>query len=265
MNLLRYVARRPVMSTRVRRWAVGLPLASSRPPAIFIHIPKSAGQSVTAGLDLERLTTLRRAANFFYPGYPVTFGHLSLVDLVRTKMVEQQYVEEAFVFTFVRDPYTRAVSLFRHLLETRRLEGVVSSGFREVAAAGSADSRIVVREFRRFLEHVAAGVPPVGLYDSFGLSQANPQVRWTESLRIDFIGSFEHLARDFRHLALRITGEEREPVQKNESKLLGHVGYDEFLQEECRALIEHIYREDFDAFGYSRGKASQESAAGSDT
>lgn len=251
-NVVRRVIGRPILSTRARRWAVGLPVTSDRPPAIFIHVPKSAGKSLIAGLGLEKHNSFHGAAQFFYPGHPVTFGHMSLLDLVRARVVPEWYLESAFVFTFVRNPYTRAVSLFRYLLEVRRLDDIVSPGFRKAAITTRPDSAVVFGEFMRFLESVAKGVTRIGAYNTFALSQANPQVRWTEGLRIDFVGSFENFMHDYRHVALRVTGEERDPVHDNASKLLGHLSSDDFLHEESRALIEHIYGEDFEAFGYAR-------------
>ena len=251
-NPFRLAVRRPLLSTRARRWAVGLPLRSERPPSVFVHIPKSAGMSVISGLKIEKLNTIHGAVQFFYPGHPVTFGHMSLLELKRSSLLTSDHFDEAFVFTFVRNPSTCAVSPFRYLLQTRSrlLDGVVAPGFIEEAATGRLNGEAVFEEFVRFLQHVADGVPRIGAYNRFGLSQANPQVRWTEGVRIDFVGSFEHFERDFRLVASRVIGEDCQPIHDNASRLLGHVSHRELLRAESRELIERIYQEDFEAFGY---------------
>ena len=251
-NGLRGFVGQPLRSTRARRWAAGLPVAADRPPAIFIHIPKSAGKSVISSLGLEKLNTFQSAGQFYYPGHPVTFGHMSLAELIRARLVSERDLEDAFVFTFVRNPYARAISLFRYLLQIRRLTDVVSPGFRDSITAGEVDHVVVANEFLRFLHRVADGIPGIGVYNTFGLSQANPQVRWLEGLKVDFVGSYERFSSDFRIVSSHILGAEREPEHVNRSVFLGDFDRAVFLGREARALIEQIYEEDFEAFSYDR-------------
>jgi hypothetical protein len=236
---------------------MGAPAPGHRTSAFSVHIPKTAGTSMIAALGVEKLNSLRDAADFYYPGTVVTFGHMSLVDLIRARLVQQADLDAAFVFTFTRDPYTRAVSLFRYLLLHGKLRGIVSNAYIESAREGRTDPEVAVAGFLTFLARVEEGVPKIGPYNTSGLSQANPQVRWMEGIDFDFVGTHEAISDGFRTVSERIMGAPTELPTENPSVTFRHLRPHELLTPAARRAIRDIYHEDFVTLGY-------DSAAGED-
>lgn len=89
--------------------------------AIFIHIPKCGGQSVETmflddlGLDWKTRAPLLLRHNDEPRLGPPALAHLTALEYAKYKYVTPAHWQEYFVFTVVRDPYARVVSLFNYL------------------------------------------------------------------------------------------------------------------------------------------------------
>ncbi|MGR3710341.1 MAG: sulfotransferase family 2 domain-containing protein [Alterinioella nitratireducens] len=89
-------------------------------PIIFLHIPKTAGQTIHSELTRmagpARVSPIRvhsqapDAAGQFPPGYDVYSGHLDWTEL-------ETLPEERFTFTVLRDPRERIASFYFYLLK----------------------------------------------------------------------------------------------------------------------------------------------------
>lgn len=205
--------------------------ARDRRTAVFIWIPKTAGASFYSCLDAPKLwVSLHRVKYRFANNGTVTFGHMDYPELVRQGLVSRQFDESAYKFAFVRNPYGRAVSLYFYL----KKYGILP-----------ADGSFLA--FCRRLNET--GCEPIGLYNVSGLSQCNPQTRWTENIKMDFIGRFESIGEDsekvFSELGLQ-------NVHLPEINKTDHAGYEEYYCGESKEIIEKFYAEDFRNFGYSR-------------
>ena len=206
------------------------------PAAVFLHIPKTAGTSVWALLEQcgGRKYETVRAIDWDFPQRGiVTFNHVHYAKLVATGRISREFDETAFKFTVVRNPFDRAVSLFSHY----RRHGEIP---RQMT-------------FEMFLELLSvAELDPIGLHNHVGLSSANPQVRWLE----DVTGGSVDCAL-FRFEALHELEEEvqrRFDVDAELPKLNRSSGRDRDFRHhyssESRAMVEHVYAEDLEAFGY---------------
>lgn len=201
--------------------------------AIFIWVPKNAGTSVVdvlkhgAGFSrFKRIKDLRRG---FHQNGRVTFGHMDCLSLTRSGYVNQGFYDNAYKFGVVRNPYTRAVSLFLYLKKEGRIKPSTS--------------------FLEFCEYLVSGrVEAIGLYNSKGLSQCNPQVTWFRDVDLDYLGRFEDLDNTFKDVAkvFRMPAGLALPhlnSSDNESAR-------QFYCERSRDIVESYYREDFESFGY---------------
>ncbi|NQT40785.1 MAG: sulfotransferase family 2 domain-containing protein [Planctomycetes bacterium] len=201
----------------------------NRKKAVFIWIPKTAGASFYSCLNAPKLwVSPHRVKYRFANNGTVTFGHMDYSELVGKRFVSRQFDESAYKFAFARNPYGRAVSLYFYLRKHRLLPSDES--------------------FLAFCQRLnEQGCEPIGLYNRSGLSQCNPQTRWTENIKMDFIGRFESIEEDsdkvFRTLGLQ-------NVHLPWINKTDHAGYEEYYCRQSKGMIEEFYAEDFRNFGY---------------
>jgi len=123
---------------------------------IFVHIPKCAGQSVEnafladVGLTWETRAPLLLRANDDPARGPPRLAHLLAADYVRCGHVDAQTFESCFKFAIIRDPWSRAVSLYRHLQPNMPFAGFVSNWLPQ-QFAGKGDQFWFVRPQTDFL------------------------------------------------------------------------------------------------------------------
>ena len=214
--------------------------------AIFIHIPKCAGSSITAVLagkpPHERLPgrdhrCLREIEPRLFPSSfivqkrtnqilkAIRRGRLLKKDQsIRGNVTKSQY-QEYFKFTVVRNPWARAVSLYRNVIR----------------------SEMHLRNFR--LD------PHVGFAEFLrlhaGKSMLAPQKYWIidhqGNVPFDFIARHENIARDWEIIAGKI-GLDSAMLQHRLSQ--GAVDYREYYNDELNHIIETVFRDDIERFDY---------------
>jgi hypothetical protein len=194
---------------------------------LFIWVPKCAGTSIFSVLEQYgclKLKTMGQARQFQNEG-SVTFGHMSLEAVVERGVVTQEYLDRAFKFGFVRNPWSRMVSLWSYLTKA----GIPRKGV----------------EFEEFLEMVAAGVPPVGPYNRQGLSQTRTMSEWLQEGSVDFIGQVER-QEDFEALGRHLGIEGCFPVLNTS----GHGEYRQYYTPETQKIVAELYSDDIQRFKY---------------
>ena len=196
--------------------------------AVFIWIPKTAGTSVYKSLGAVRRKALPRIKYRFANNGLYTFGHMDYIQLVEQGYVSNAYHESAYKFAFVRNPYDRAVSLFFYLKKV----GTIS----------------IDETFLSFCRRLnEEGYEPIGLYNVSRLSQCNPQVRWVEKIKMDFVGKLESIEKDLKTIFDDLGIEEVVLPKLNKSN---RSEYSEYYCLESKEIIELLYKEDFQNFGY---------------
>lgn len=203
--------------------------------SIFIWIPKNAGTSVYTMLSqhgLVKLKTTRSIRLCFRNSGRVTFGHMAVQSLVELGLVSSDFVDRAFKFALVRDPYARAVSLYRFLSSI----AILRNWNRPPT-------------FREFLEIIANGhFDRIGPYNDLGLSQCNPQVAWLRDTPPDRIYKVEDLPEFIGDIEDRWKIPAGGMPHLNQSNPARQVA----LERQDEALIERIYAEDFEVLGYPK-------------
>ena len=228
-------------------------MISHQNKCIFVHIPKNAGQSTErvflelAGLDWKRRAPLLLCNNKNPEIGPPRLGHLHAADYVRYSYISEELFKAYCKFTFVRDPFSRAVSMYRYLGYHPR------------------------RTFEQFVERDLAGPLWKKMYWFVG-----PQVDYVYDKEgaclVDIIGRFETLQEDFNKVCERIGLDPITVPHVNSSgkhhsgglagvlnmfyglwrNSRGECGSDwrRFYTERAQSRIVDLYGEDFERFSY---------------
>lgn len=214
--------------------------------AIFIWIPKVAGTSISALLQnedadiLKRRHLLGRCKNRGIS----CFGHMKVTDLAAAGIIHQEYLDRAFKFSFVRNPWDRCVSLYSYLTK-------ISTKGRSPVRSSMSFSRFCLGLLLAEFLNVGFKIPPVGLKHVDHLSQCNSQLDWLTdgngALITDYIGRYENLEDDFDYVRARLGLRGSLPT-KNMTPQRG--SYRSYYTGVTKAIVGYVYRRDVSTFGY---------------
>ncbi len=199
-----------------------------RPNVVFIWIPKNAGTSLYYMLRKYACIKVKEIEHVKYRFSQrglVTFDHMDYALMLKRGYVDTAFDKSAFKFCICRNPYDRAVSLYVYL--TKRIHDKPS--------------------FLSFWQQRKNDIDGIGLYNVKGMSHCNPQVRWIENVKIDFIVRYENYNEDINRLMLQL-GLPGMKVQHHNSSV--RQAYESYYCVESKKIIEKIYAEDFSCFDY---------------
>jgi hypothetical protein len=202
---------------------------------LFIHIPKTAGTSLREVLNRNAagsglLNFISRRITRWNPGLGQRFfyrwrtfePHLHFSEA--QDLLPSRELESCFKFCFVRNPYERLVSFFRHIEK---------------------------HQTHPYHERVKnwGGFP--GLVENLGELAEPSQLSYTLNLNgrpsMDFVGRFENIHQDFGIVAGRL-GIEPELPHRNANP---GSRWQDFYTGALRNQVYRFYEEDFSVFGYS--------------
>jgi hypothetical protein len=217
-------------------------MISHHDKCIFVHIPKCAGQSIeTFFLERLGLSWEDRAVLLLRPNDRVSLGpprlaHLLARDYVEKKWISPEIFSDYYKFTVVRNPWSRAVSLYRFLGQDKKIS--FSSFVKGQLSIG-------VNERQWFLR---------------------PQLDYvTESkgaVIVDFVARMETLGRDFS-LISQALGIESGVLQKvnasgrpktrlfNNPFIKSHDNWRKYYSADLVKIVGTLYECDIDNFGYA--------------
>ena len=186
---------------------------------IFIHIPKTAGQSIYQACGIEQsLSNLCGSDGAF------EYSHFTGIE-IRDKLGLDIFTTH-FKFTVVRNPFDRLVVeyFYRRLAKDTRLIDSQKLGFRAfVSALADLDLYSFSQPERAFF------IPQVDfVYDEHGVNMANQLFRFEALWELE-----EFLGTKLPHA--------------NRSE---HRPYREYYDSQTREAAEKIYAADLEAFGY---------------
>ncbi|MCK8516991.1 sulfotransferase family protein [Methylonatrum kenyense] len=222
----RFPAKTPDMAERVnRRIAV-----SRKPSYIYFRVPKAANSTV-----IRNLRYAEEGADIDMPKEKEAFLRPSALWWWEVSRLRERF----FLFTVVRDPYSRILSAYLDKVQRSNRRSKVLSGL----DLTDDDAAIGFDEFCDFLER--------GGLDS--------DAHWCRQIDLipcgpaylHAIGRVESLAQDLPEILHRATGVRRKTLQSHSPHKTGasermHTVYTKALAERIRT----IYKADFDAFGY---------------
>ncbi len=224
--------------------------------SIFIHIPKTAGQSIENFL-LQSLGKSRQehGADYLLKKNPTNIGparlaHLSAIEYTALAYISEQDFKKYYTFTFVRNPWARAVSFYKY------------SGFANLVSF----KHFITYYLPRLIEEHAWFYKPQA---KFVFNDYNKN-------ELDFVGKFEQLETDFaqvaKQLKLNFNGLPKDNQSKNINrysrkslaivlkypsvltrlvfKINAHPNYKEYYCEFTQQKIAELYAIDIKSFNY---------------
>jgi hypothetical protein len=234
--------------------------------AVFVHVPKTAGQSVELaflhdlGLDwAERAPLLLRSNEDASKG-PPRLAHLTASDYVALGHMTASEWSDSYRFSVVRDPFSRAVSLYRHLGPNMGFRDWVMSWLTATVADGpdDAQARWFVRPQVEFL------------CDERGEILIGTVIRF-ETLGTDFAAVAKDVGLKTHDLPRRnATGNKPQPDINGEPPRLERLGrslrriitpsrferlekWQDHYDAQTADRVVSLYAGDFETFGYDRG------------
>jgi hypothetical protein len=217
---------------------------------IFVHIPKTAGQSIEhfflnlVGLTWETREPLTLKYNEDPSLGPERLSHLTAEEYVSCGHVSEAEFSKIFKFSFVRNPWSRLVSEYLYRKYNMQFS---------------------------FKEFVMEGFPKPSLSNDYRhvMSQSDFVYDHEGNLLVDFIGKFERLQPDFDLVCQKIGIENstlphvnstKTPKSKKLSSLFPSKGqkkklhYTEYYDEEAKEAVAEIYKRDIELFDYKFGE-----------
>ena len=215
---------------------------------IFIHIPKTAGQSIEnfflnlVGLTWETRDRLLLKYNENSKLGPERLAHLTTEEYLRCGHINEDKFSSYFKFSFVRNPWERLVSEYHYQKYDQRFS---------------------------FNEFVKYGFPKPDLSNAYRhiMPQYDFIYNQEGKLLVDFVGKFETLQRDFDEVCRILEIEDSVLPHANSHKAKFRKGrirdlfntkktqsrphYSAYYDDEIREIIEKIYHKDIYAFNYS--------------
>jgi uncharacterized FlaG/YvyC family protein len=200
----------------------------------FIHIPKVAGNSIkkffvdlsgkSSEVNYKRIVTADQKVVIPNGFQFITYGHGMLPKYINEL--------ECYNFAFVRNPYERIVSAFFYI----RAGGNQLAGEMEIA------EEIRDWTFKKFLEAIRSR--------KLELEHFRTQSFYIKRYKqINFIGKYESLNEDFEVALKNIGIKTEKKLEKINSS--AHFHYKSYLNEEVIRIINNLYEEDFNSFGYN--------------
>ena len=226
---------------------------------VFVHIPKNAGQSIEhVFLNLLNVTWETRAPlllryNDRSELGPPRLAHLKAEEYVRYKYLTQEIFDDYFKFAFVRNPWSRMVSLYKYLGFNQKCS------FKTFFTGTFKDT--IFNDKRWFV-----GPQSDYIYTDNG------------DLLVDFVGRFEDLQYGFDHVCTQIGLAATQVPHVNESKendsifslkskelaknilrkikgknIPSYKKYQEYYDQESIDLVAKLYKRDIELFKYDFG------------
>lgn len=185
----------------------------------FVHVPKCAGISV------------KRA---FFGNSDYKYGHLTYRNIESVYGVEA--VKDMFVFSFVRNPWSRLFSAYTFLF---------SGGFNFY---DDIFCKLFLKKYNTFEKFIKEWLIKGNLYSYIHfIPQYEFLVNMEDKIDLDFIGNFESIDDDFQKV-VDITGFGKKLEKHNVTKRKKR--YKDVYDQEMIDIVRNLYKKDVEIFGY---------------
>jgi hypothetical protein len=218
---------------------------------IFIHIPKTGGTSIGNILhpDIKIINS-----NHSYKDYTESNGvqhhaeHLTYMDYKNILANKNLNISDYFIFSFVRNPYSRIVSLWKYWSKRKsnaiKLLPKNNKLLNFLKSSGSS-----IKEFENFVYHLHSQKNKIFLF-------GNLQNNFVKPDQVNFLGKFENIEQDIKTLLELVSVHANIDITKKNIQHLNRTSntnteYLNFISSTAtRDQIYEIYESDFTIFDY---------------
>ena len=205
---------------------------------LFVHIAKTAGTSIRSTLERYRWRDPLFVPQFVCSRISHLTGHRIGCKIPRHakviaahEMLPREVFDSLFKFAFVRNPWDLQVSSYHHLKRER-------------------PHLVGDRDFETFLRYKLDPQRPYQFHIDTSIDlQSDYLIDLHGNVLVDFIGRFENLEADFRHICQKIGIPEPPLAHKRQAK--DRKSYHSYYTEETRQLVAEHFRRDIEMFGYT--------------
>lgn len=194
-------------------------IPNSKQKVLFVHIPKTAGTTITQILKSNELDNWKREK---------IFNHHDPLFLLE----KNNDISDAFKFSIIRNPYKRAFSHYKHVTQTRS----IFMTFNDFLTCVRLNGNIRLYD-SRFASMFIERLPLISYTQHFYLHDQNGNLSMDKIYKLEKIHEFE-IDFDVKLTHMNI----------------GSYTKEEYLTDytnKNKSLVKHIYHLDFEFFNYS--------------
>jgi FkbM family methyltransferase len=200
----------------------------------FVDIPRTSSSSIKAELGsvFGAAYAKLNIKDYGYGKKSMLPDHLLAKDM--KELLGEDCWNNLFSFTFVRNPWDRAVSLY---LYRKRLEkNILDMEFKDYVIA--------------LYKHLTKQENSLFAYHGYSLSASDFILDDDENVIIDYVGKYENRNEDINYISRKIGCRTLGNLclQKANKE---NTHYSQFYDDESREIIEEIYQKDIELFKYS--------------
>ncbi|WP_339687003.1 sulfotransferase family 2 domain-containing protein [uncultured Nonlabens sp.] len=210
-------------------------MISHQHKCIFIHIPKCAGTTIKYMLFPNEKVDWQQAdydkLHGWCPKRKFFMQHATAQQLLETELISEDIWNSYYKFTFVRNPWDRAVSDYFWLMNDQNIKDSFEN---YILRKGTFTKFLNDKEMLYYRgDHLEL---QTNFFDMEGL------------LKMDFVGKFEHMNEDLNKVKEKLGLANTENLHINKSKKKNH--YSEYFSNELKKSFDATYKIDIDYLGY---------------
>ncbi|MEZ4888878.1 MAG: sulfotransferase family 2 domain-containing protein [Chitinophagales bacterium] len=195
----------------------------NREDVIFIHITKTAGTSIRHSLDFNKVRGSSYSKHY----------HSKEVQ----QLVGAEKWDNAFKFSFVRNPWDRLFSYYRFKRRKKIEQGIQVPEFSHDEFR-KWSFELINHRYQNFEDRAKANFAP----------QKDWLINENNEVDLDFIGRFETLEEDFQKICQIIGVNEK---LKHHNQSIPVYNYFDYYEKDLMDLVADFYKKDIEEFGYS--------------
>ena len=195
--------------------------------ALYIRLPRCGSTTIASFCKQNNIKFFGGRDMGFWGGDTLLKKHTSpnLYKCISNYVGKEVY-NKSFVFTTIRNPYSRAVSMYKH------------------------SSWSSAKTFKDFCNAIKKEKYP-SMAAKWHNSTIAEHIISNDKLKVDFVVRLENLQQDFNIVCDKIGIPHKELPHYNKSK---HKYYTEYYDEETKEIVAEKYAKDIEYFNYEFGK-----------